>query len=76
MGELFYDLITDSNAGTFTLKKVNGNIANFNIASMAAYRRAIEAAAAITLTVTVDGSGKVTAVATSGGGVTITKDDI
>ena len=54
-GHIFYDIESDSEAGTFTLKRINGQSANFNIAAMAAYRRAIAAASAITLELTVSG---------------------
>lgn len=71
-GKVFYDIEANSEAGTFTLKRINGEEENFNIAAMAAYKRAVAAAATIQLTLSIQGS-TVVATARSGGGIEITR---
>ena len=65
LGEVFYDIQVDENSGDIRLKRVNGTIANFNIAAMQAYKDAIAAASTVKLTLQAS-DGKIIATATSG----------
>lgn len=65
LGEVFYDIQVDESSGDIKLKRVNGTIANFNIAAMQAYKDAIAAASTVKLTLKAS-DGKIIATATSG----------
>lgn len=68
LGQVFYDITANSNAGTFSLYRLNGATENFNVAAMQAYKDAVAAAGKVTLTLEYKDS-KVTATAKSGLGI-------
>lgn len=78
LGQIFYDITANSNAGTFSLYRLNGATENFNVAAMQAYKDAVAAAGKVTLTLEYR-DHQVTALAQSGLGVqasqTITVSD-
>lgn len=73
LGQIFYDITANSNAGTFSLYRLNGATENFNVAAMQAYKDAVAAAGSITLTLTYS-NNVARAVATSGLGIVAIKE--
>ena len=65
LGQVFYDITSNSNAGTFSLYRLNGATENFNVAAMQAYKNAVAAAGKVTLKLTYSNS-RVVATASSG----------
>lgn len=65
LGQVFYDITANSNAGTFSLYRLNGATENFNVAAMQAYKNAVAAAGKVTLKLTYSNS-RVVATASSG----------
>ena len=72
LGQVFYNITANSSAGTFSLIRLNGEIENFNVAAMQAYKNAVAAAGKINLKLTFSGN-TVTAVATNGLGSSVTE---
>lgn len=72
-GDCFCDIDANSSQGIFTLTRVDGRTANFNIAAMDAYKNAVAAAGSITLTLVDNQDMTVTATAISGTGTTVTR---
>ena len=72
-GDCFCDISSNSSQGIFTLTRVDGRTANFNIAAMEAYQNAVAAAGSITLTLVDNQDMTVTATAKSGNGTVVTR---
>ena len=57
MGNLIYDISVDDNTGIVSLKRVNGNPVNFNIATFKAYHDMLSRVAQVTITFSVSSDG-------------------
>ena len=57
LSQLFYDVTTDSTTGIVSLKRINGEPANFNIAALQAYKDMLSKVASIKIEFKVSGDG-------------------